>query len=130
MGCAPREDLELGHETWRDAVADEARQALLDIQGLAHAPHVPRPVLHANDERAAGGVRKGDDCLGHTMGRGEVPLELEGLPLGTLEQLDDVHGFGTPLRGLRRMQPTSARHATRRRPQDALGAVVSVSPRT
>lgn len=101
LGAAPGQDLDFRHEPGDDQVADQVRQALLQIQRLAYAADMPAPVLNAEEQRPAGRVREGNDRLEHTLRRGQIALELQRLALGALKQLDEVHALGSVLGSLR-----------------------------
>jgi hypothetical protein len=97
LRATPRQDLELRHESGDDVVADQVGEALLQIEGIAHAAHVSALVLDADKQRSARGIGEGDDRLERAVRGGEVALELEGLALRALEQLDEVHALGSVL---------------------------------
>ena len=85
------------------------------IEGIAHAAHVPALVLDADKQRSARGVGEGDDRLERAVRGGEVALELEDLALRALEQLDEVHALGSSLGSAGKHQPSGL--ATTNRPR-------------
>ena len=119
LSATPRKDLELWEDSRDDVVANQARQALLHLERIAHAAHVPALVLDADKQHSARGVGKGDDCLERTLRGGEIALELEGLAFRTLEQLDEIHALGSLLGSGGKHQPSDP--ASTNRPPTASG---------
>jgi hypothetical protein len=50
-----------------------------------------RPILDADEHGSTGGVDEGDEASQHALGGREVALELEGLSLGPLQELEQIH---------------------------------------
>src|SRR5262245_61052261 len=59
LGAAPREDLDLRHETRGDTVTDEVGQALLDFQRVNDAADAATSILDANEQRGGSGRLSG-----------------------------------------------------------------------
>src|SRR2546426_6190912 len=100
LRTTPGQDLDFRHEPRNDQVADQVRQALLQIERLSYTADVPLSVLHTQGQYPAGRVGKGNDRLQRALRRGELALKLEGLALGALEDLDEVHGLRSLLGSL------------------------------
>ena len=54
-------------------------------------------VLDTHEHGSAGGIRERHQASQHALRGREVALELEGLPLGPLEELDQVHELRSTL---------------------------------
>lgn len=87
----PSDDLQLGDQSGSDVVADQIRQTLFEIERLLDSAHMVRPILDADEHGATGGVGEGHEASQHALGGREIALELEGLSLGPLQELEQIH---------------------------------------
>jgi hypothetical protein len=72
-------------------IADEVGQTLFEIEWLLDTADMSRSVFDPDKHRPSRGIGKGDEAAEHSVGGGQVTLELEGLPLWTFEQVEQVH---------------------------------------
>jgi hypothetical protein len=91
MAPTPGDDLQLRYQSGDYVVADQIRQTLFEIQRLVHSADMTRTILDADEHSPAGGVGAGHQAPQNALWGGEVALELESLPLRTLEQIEQVH---------------------------------------
>jgi len=86
VGASPRQDLELGDQPRNDVVADQVGQALFHVQWLAHTAYVARPILDADEQRAARRVGERDEGLQRTSGADRSRLNSSVLPSARLRR--------------------------------------------
>ena len=98
LRAPPRKDLDLRQQPWRDGVAHDVRESLLNIEGLWYASHVARAVFDPDEQGTASRVGERDQGLEDAIRGGQVPLELEGFAFRAGEDLDEVHMLGSMLR--------------------------------
>jgi hypothetical protein len=91
VGVPPRENLDVGHEARGYRVGEEVRDAFLHRARIRYAANLTGLVFDSDDHHPARRVGERDNGSQHRIRRREVALELEGLPLGAAEQLNDVH---------------------------------------
>ena len=75
-----------GYQARKDGVHGHVGQPLFGCQDIGNADHATRSILDADDQYAAGRVRKRHQRLQEAVWRGEVPLVLDGLALPPLKQ--------------------------------------------
>lgn len=62
MGCTKGEYLEIRQQTWRDGIATQAGETLLECEGFDDTPDVPGSVFDTDQNDSAGRVGEGNDC--------------------------------------------------------------------
>ena len=93
LPVAVTEDLEVRKESGLNRVADQIRRAFLQVEGVVDSPYFPGPVRYTDENCPAGGVGEGRDGAQEAAGRRQVPLELQGFPLGPSEYVGEVHAI-------------------------------------
>jgi hypothetical protein len=89
--ATPRDDVELWNKPRKNMVADEIRQALFEVERIAHAADVPGAILDPDDHGPSRRVREGHDASQHAVGGRQIALELKSLPLRSFENVEQVH---------------------------------------
>jgi hypothetical protein len=84
MRATPGKNFQLGRQPGHDVVANQIRQSLLGSERILYAAYMPRLVLHADKQRASGGIGKRDNRAENAVWRRYIPLELQRFPSGCL----------------------------------------------
>jgi hypothetical protein len=72
-------------------IADEVGQTLFEIEWLLDTADMPRSVFDPDKHRPSRRIGKCDEAAEHSVGGGQITLELERFPLCTFEQVEKVH---------------------------------------